>query len=69
MIEDSKGLDEKYELKNVRIKEPPLYGVWVICEPWFTGSQTLGEPWVLAEPQIKKCVNLVHLILVHNKTV
>ena len=25
-------------------------GAWVICEPWFTGSQTLGEPWVLGEP-------------------
>jgi hypothetical protein len=20
-----------------------IRGTWVICEPWFTGSQTLGE--------------------------
>jgi hypothetical protein len=25
-------------------------GAWVTCEPWFTVSQTLGEPWVLVEP-------------------
>jgi hypothetical protein len=25
-------------------------GAWVISEPWFTDSQTLGEPWVLGEP-------------------
>jgi hypothetical protein len=27
-----------------------IRGAWVTCEPWFTGSQTLGEPWVIGEP-------------------
>ena len=33
----------KYTLTNYN-------GAWVTYEPWFTGSQTLGEPWVLGEP-------------------
>ena len=29
-------------------------GAWVMCEPWFTGSQTLCEPCPLGEPKKKK---------------
>jgi hypothetical protein len=36
-----------------------LFGAWVICEPWFTGSQTLGELLTLSEPEV----------LVHGKSV
>jgi len=38
------------ENKWLSVEKLPQIGAWVICEPWFTGSQTLGEPWVIGEP-------------------
>jgi hypothetical protein len=31
------SLKKEFGIKRIR-------GAYVICEPWFTGSQTLGEP-------------------------
>jgi hypothetical protein len=45
------SLKKEFGIKRIR-------GAWVICESWFTGSQTIGEPYILVQ------IFMVHINLV-----